>query len=101
MWERWDGVDADGVAHESLNHYAKGAVVSFLHRYVAGLDLPSDPSLGWPAYRRFRVRPRPGGGITWASVDLRVTVPPGTTAEVMLPDDSVRALGCGKHRLSI
>ena len=121
MWERWDGVDAGGVAHESLNHYAKGAVVSFLHRYVAGLDLPSDPSLGWPAYRRFRVRPRPGGGITWAraafespyglievdwsltdgTFDLRVTVPPGTTAEVTLPDDSVRMLGCGKHRLSI
>jgi alpha-L-rhamnosidase len=56
------------VAHGSLNHYAEGAVVSFLHRYVAGLDLPDDPSLGWPAYRRFQVRPRPGGGITWARV---------------------------------
>ncbi|MCU7729230.1 hypothetical protein ODJ79_36415 [Actinoplanes sp. KI2] len=55
MWERWDGVTADGVAHESLNHYAKGAVVSYLHRYVAGLT-PIDP-----AYRSFRVQPRPGG----------------------------------------
>ena len=62
MWERWDGIDADGVAHESLNHYAKGAVVSFLHRYVAGLR-----TLLEPAYRRFRVRPRPGGGVTSAS----------------------------------
>jgi alpha-L-rhamnosidase len=67
MWERWNGVDAAGVAHESLNHYSKGAVVSFLHRYVAGLDLPADPAEPGPAYRRFRVRPRPGGTLTWAA----------------------------------
>ena len=39
VWERWDGVAADGVPHESLNHYSKGAVVSFLHRYTAGIEL--------------------------------------------------------------
>ena len=60
VWERWDGVDADGVPHESLNHYSKGAVVSFLHRYVAGLELLE------PTWRRFRVAPRPGGGLTSA-----------------------------------
>ena len=53
VWERWNGVDADGVAHESLNHYSKGAVVSFLHRHVAGL-VPTSPG-----YRTFRVRPLP------------------------------------------
>jgi alpha-L-rhamnosidase len=120
MWERWDGIDAEGMAHESLNHYAKGAVVSFLHRSVAGLDLPTDPSFAWPAYRRFRVRPRPGGGITWAharhespygtidvrwslaggAFDLRVTVPPGTTAEVTLPDGAERILDPGTHTVS-
>ncbi len=36
VWESWAGIDADGVANESLNHYSKGAVISFLHRYVAG-----------------------------------------------------------------
>jgi alpha-L-rhamnosidase len=124
MWERWDGVDADGVAHESLNHYARGAVVSFLHRYIAGLDLPADPAAPsaaehapTPAYRRFRVRPRPGRGVTWAravhdspygritvhwssagpTFELSVTVPPGTTAEVTLPDGTVRILGPGEH----
>ena len=49
MWERWDGIDADGVPHESLNHYSKGAVISFLHRYVAGLRRLE------PTWRRFRV----------------------------------------------
>ncbi len=39
IWEDWDGVRADGTASHSLNHYSKGAVISFLHRYVAGLEL--------------------------------------------------------------
>jgi alpha-L-rhamnosidase len=110
MWEHWNGVDADGVAHDSLNHYAKGAVVSFLHRHVAGLS-PIDP-----AYRRFRVRPTPGGGITWAravhespygrievkwelvhgALVLDLTVPPGTTADVTLPGSGTQVVGPGR-----
>ncbi len=116
MWERWNGVDAHGVPHESLNHYAKGAVVSFLHRYVAGLDLSDDA----PGYRRFRVRPRPGGGIGWARAEhespygriavhwsieggrfqLSVTAPAGTDAEVLLPDGTAHRLGPGGHTLT-
>ena len=114
MWERWDGVDADGVARESLNHYAKGAVVSFLHEYVAGLS-PAEP-----AYRRFRVRPRPGGGITWANAvhespygrievrwslrddrfDLSVSVPPGTSCEAELPGGTRHNLAPGEHHVT-
>ena len=50
VWERWEGIDEDGVPHESLNHYSKGAVISFMHRYVAGLVRLE------PTWRRFRVR---------------------------------------------
>ncbi|MGY1625162.1 family 78 glycoside hydrolase catalytic domain [Geodermatophilus sp. SYSU D00965] len=111
VWEHWNGVDADGVPHESLNHYSKGAVVSFLHRYTAGIDLVE------PAYRRFRVRPRPGGGLTSAeaahespygriesawqisggALSLRVVVPAGTTADVVLPDGTTATAGPGEH----
>ena len=111
VWERWNGVNADGVPHESLNHYSKGAVISFLHRYTAGIELVE------PAYRRFRVRPRPGGGLTSAEAahespygriesawriegdafELRVLVPAGTSAEVVLPDGRVTAAGPGEH----
>ncbi len=70
VWERWDGVDDDGVPHESLNHYSKGAVVSFLHRYTAGL-VPTSPG-----YRTFAVRPRPGGGLT--RVAQRLETRPGS-----------------------
>ena len=103
VWELWEGVDADGEAHDSLNHYSKGAVVSFLHRYVAGIQLVD----GHVGYRRFRVTPAPGGGLTWARAihdapygriesswrrrgdhfELTVTVPAGTVAEVVLPND--------------
>jgi alpha-L-rhamnosidase len=115
VWERWDGVDADGVPFESLNHYSKGAVIAFLHRYVAGIRL-LDSS---PGYRHFRIEPRPGGGITWAQArhdspygriesawrldggkfELALTVPPGTTAEVALPDGSLRTVASGRHTL--
>ena len=110
VWERWEGIDEDGVPHESLNHYSKGAVVSFLHRYVVGLQRTS------PTWRTFRVEPRPGGGLTWAraqhdsphglvaaswslvagSFALEVTVPPGCSAEVVLPSGT-HQVGPGTH----
>jgi alpha-L-rhamnosidase len=112
MWERWEGIDENGVPHESLNHYSKGAVVSFLHRYVAGLQRVE------PTWRRFRVEPRPGGGITRASavhetphgtasvawergerLEVTVTVPPGCVAEVVLPDGATE-VGPGTHVFS-
>jgi alpha-L-rhamnosidase len=114
VWERWNGVSAEGVPYESLNHYSKGAVISFLHRYTAGIDLVE------PAYRRFRVRPRPGGRLTSAEAAhespygriesswrlergefvLRVVVPAGTAAEVVLPDGGTTAAGPGTHTFS-
>jgi alpha-L-rhamnosidase len=108
VWERWEGIDEDGGPHESLNHYSKGAVISFLHRYVAGLERLE------PTWRRFRVRPRPGGGITWAEAEhvtphglarvswreggpTEVVVPPGCTAEVVLPSGATATVGPGEH----
>jgi alpha-L-rhamnosidase len=111
VWEEWEGVDGRGVPHASLNHYSKGAVAAFLHRYVAGLRPAS------PGYRTFEVRPRPGGGITsatarhispfgpievsWSlsgrSMKLDVLVPPGTTASVTLPGEPPVPAGPGRH----
>ena len=102
VWESWGGIGDDGTPEASLNHFSKGAVVSFLHGYIAGIQLLDDA----PAYQRFRVAPRPGGGLSWAEAvhdspygriesawrhdaggfELTVTVPPGTTAEVVMPD---------------
>jgi alpha-L-rhamnosidase len=114
VWEGWDAVHADGTVAHSLNHYSKGAVISFLHRYVAGVELTA------PGYRRFRVAPRPGGGITSAAYhhespsgrievawqldgahgSMTVAVPDGTEADVTLPDGKRRTVGPGPHRLT-
>ena len=117
IWEWWDGV-ADGRAQGSLNHYSKGAVISFLHTHVAGIRLRDRAAAG---YRRFVVEPRPGGGLTWAEAEhhspygpirsawrldddvlrLAVDVPPGTRAEVRLPDGSVSHADPGHHDFTV
>ncbi|MGW3567521.1 glycoside hydrolase family 78 protein [Streptomyces sp. NPDC000941] len=116
IWERWDSLLPDGTVNPSgmtsFNHYALGAVADWLHRTVAGLA-PAEPG-----YRRLRVAPRPGGGLThaearlhtpygtaevsWTLSDGELTVqaliPPNTTAEVMLPDGGdVVEVGSGRH----
>jgi alpha-L-rhamnosidase len=100
VWESWEGI-APGVP-SSLNHYSKGAVISFLHTHVAGIRQRDDES----AYRTFRIAPQPGGNLTWAEavydspygriesswhrradgLELTATVPSGTSADVLLPD---------------
>ena len=109
IWENWEGTEGEAIG--SLNHYSKGAVVSFLHRYVAGLR----PDENHPGYERFTVAPTPGGGLThaeavhdarrgrvrsaWAIADgtftLEVEVPPGAEATVVLPDGQTAIVGPG------
>lgn len=116
MWELWNGLDADGAPHQSLNHYSKGAVVSFLHRYTAGLR----QAPGSAGYKRIIVEPRPGPALTSAAtshrgpqglievqwvmddggLQLRVAVPPGTTAEVRLPGLPPAVVGPGTHHFT-
>ncbi|RVX38616.1 alpha-L-rhamnosidase [Nonomuraea polychroma] len=117
IWERWDSMLPDGTVNPgemtSFNHYALGAVADFLHRTVAGLAPAA------PGYRELLVRPWPGGGLTRASaaletpfgraeagweraggrLELRVVVPPNTTATVHLPSAPSRpiAVGSGEH----
>jgi len=118
VWELWNGLDASGTAHQSLNHYSKGAVVSFLHRYTAGLRQAPD-SAGW---ERIIIEPHPGAGLTSASTShqgprglievqwtvargneddgvltLTAAIPAGTTAEVLLPGRPAAVVGPGRH----
>ncbi|AXB45237.1 glycoside hydrolase family 78 protein [Amycolatopsis albispora] len=103
IWERWDAIRPDGTLHPSglgsHNHYALGAVANWMHRVVGGLS-PIEPG-----YRTMRIAPRPGGGlthatlthdtvhgrvvVTWRIADgrlrLEVTIPEGTAATVELP----------------
>jgi alpha-L-rhamnosidase len=119
VWERWDSLLPDGTINPgqmtSFNHYALGAVADWLHRTVAGLAPAA------PGYRRIRVAPQPGGGLTQASarhltpygearvawtldgdqltVDARVPV--GTRAEVDLPGAQPLEVGHGEHHWTV
>ncbi|WP_045234815.1 glycoside hydrolase family 78 protein [Deinococcus pimensis] len=120
VWERWDSMLPDGSINPgemtSFNHYALGAVADWLHRTVAGLA-PAEPG-----YRSLHVEPRPGGGLSFArarhvtpygaaesawrvtdgQLELKVVVPPSTTARVVLPgvSESV-SVGSGEHRWTL
>ena len=116
MWELWNGLDRDGNPRQSLNHYSKGTVVSFLHRYTAGLR----QAPGSAGYEQIIIEPRPGPGLTSAGtshrgpqglIDVRwivdngvltlnATVPPGTTAEVRLPGEPAAVVGPGTFTFS-
>jgi alpha-L-rhamnosidase len=116
VWEDWEGVDEHGEAHESLNHYSKGAVISFLHSFLVGLRQAPE-SVAW---RNFHVRPFPGGGVTSASFrykaprgeinveweikgnsfELCVLVPTDSQATLTLPDGSTTHHGPGQHNRS-
>jgi alpha-L-rhamnosidase len=51
----------------SFNHYAYGAVVDWMYRYLAGIS----PDRRHPGYRRVLLAPKPVGAIDWvdASID--------------------------------
>lgn len=109
IWERWDGyVEGRGFQDpgmNSFNHWALGSVGEWMVRHVLGIQ----PIEEHPAWARFRIRPRPGGGVWWArgrhdsirgpiAVDWRreggvfrltVEVPANTRAEVhvIAPDE--------------
>lgn len=113
VWERWNGVAQDGTPSESLNHYSKGAVIDFLHQYLAGLKIVE------PGYREFSVKPTLGSELKWVrtshespfglisvewNIDatdftLQLEVPEGTLANVTLPNGEVLTLKAGEHSL--
>lgn len=119
VWERWDAVLSTGELNPelvcSLNHYALGSVADWLHRVVGGLTRTS------PGWRSFRIAPQPGGGLTsaaavhetphgraavaWSIADgtmtVDATVPPETTATVVLPlhpGARTEIVEAGEHR---
>lgn len=115
IWERWNSYSKEeGFNPEkmnSLNHYAYGAVGQWMYETVAGLSELE------PGYRKIRIAPEVGGGLSSASAkletpygfaqsswkiadgqfSLEVVVPPNTEALVELPDGSVIEAKAGNH----
>lgn len=119
IWERWDSMLPDGRINPgemtSFNHYALGAVASWLHRTVGGLA----PAV--PGYRKLRIAPRPGGGLTraatshrtphglaavsWSTTEgemrVQAVIPHGVTAVVDLPGLNAFEVGAGDWSWSV
>ena len=116
VWERWDSMLPDGSINPgdmtSFNHYALGAVCDWIYQVIGGIRAAE------PGYAHVRIEPVPGPGITWARCaheaptgltetswqlhdgvfELECTVPAGVSAEVVLPDGSMREVCGGTHR---
>ncbi|QJU55033.1 family 78 glycoside hydrolase catalytic domain [Herbiconiux sp. KACC 21604] len=120
MWERWDSMLPDGSINPSgmtsFNHYALGSVADVLHRRVGGLAPAA------PGYRRLRIEPwfvealdhaavqhdTPYGRaeVRWRrdsddparpTVVVAAVVPPGASAEVVLPGLTRFTVGPGRY----
>lgn len=114
IWESWEGIDEDGNAHDSLNHYSKGTVLRFLHEYTLGLRQDPD-SVAW---RSVVIAPTPGPDLSWArgshetpngtirvhwqldEEELRIDadIPAETTARIVFPDGTEYTAGPGRFR---
>ena len=90
----------------SLNHYAYGAIGEWMYERVAGIA-PLEAG-----YKKIRIAPVPGNPLTSAKASvntpygkttasweikgnefqLNVTIPPNTTAEIIIPVDTSTAL---------
>ncbi|KAF2010389.1 glycoside hydrolase family 78 protein [Aaosphaeria arxii CBS 175.79] len=116
-WERWDSMLPDGSINPgdmtSFNHYAFGAVATFLHERVAGLSQLE------PGWKRVRIEPKIGADITSASAshitpyglvsvswnitdggkfNIEIIIPEGVIAELVTPDGSgVKLLEGGRY----
>ncbi|MDB6094148.1 MAG: alpha-L-rhamnosidase [Verrucomicrobia bacterium] len=120
IWERWDGWTQEKGFQDkgmnSFNHYAYGAIGSWLYAVVAGVDI--DPA--HPGYKHIILEPHPGGELTSARGTLQsmhgeilsawklregrfeweVIVPPNTTATARFPVPKGAKIREGKKSLA-
>ena len=110
IWETWDGIRPDGTVHDSLNHYAYGAISGWLIGGVCGISLTENgiriapkphPSLGWARAEWAS----PAGRIksSWAyenhTLSMQITVPAPSVIE--LPDGEKHRVKAGEYRYEI
>lgn len=106
IWERWDGIKTDGTLQNprvnSFNHYAYGAIGSWMIERAAGIQLNTK----YPGYKQFVIAPEITDSLDflkatfqsnygrvesfWMRDDkgpmMAVEIPPNTKAEVKVPN---------------
>lgn len=109
-WERWNG-DTGDPSMNSYNHYAFGSVMAWVYRRAAGID--TDPT--GPGFHHLTVQPHfdlslPALHVEYDSAygtiisdwkqsthRFTVSLPPNTTATVILPSNKTYTIGSGPH----
>ena len=110
MWERWDSYTLENGFHKdgmnSFNHYAYGAIGQWMYERIAGIKPVK------PGYKEILIAPVPGEPLTSAEASyntpygkvssawkmaegtfrLEATVPPNTTATIVVPGDTAQSL---------
>ncbi|MFD2215711.1 alpha-L-rhamnosidase [Metabacillus endolithicus] len=107
VWERWNSVLPDGKMNpqgmNSLNHYAYGAIVEWMYKYMLGIK----PVETKPGFKHAIIAPKPHWRMKWAKGNLNtasgnyfvswhiqedgqlnftVEIPFNTSATLFLPD---------------
>lgn len=112
IWETWNGIDENGVPHESLNHYSYGAICGWLFDGVCGIKQEG---------RHITIAPTPHKALEYAKavcdspvgriesawkyegdkIRYRIVIPSNTEAELILPDGTCKSLQPGLHEWSV
>lgn len=113
IWELWNGDTANPSMNSGNHVMLLGDLLPWCYEYLAGIR----PDMSAPGFKRIVLKPdfgisrlarvsashsspygvirsewkREGSSIKWS-----VSIPPNTTAEVHLPDGSVREIGSGE-----
>jgi alpha-L-rhamnosidase len=113
IWELWNGDTADPAMNSGNHVMLIGDLNIWLFEYLAGIR--PDPS--GPGFKKIIIQPEPCGDLTWAKAThespygtissawkiadgrftLSVTIPPNTTATVVLPVPSGRRITESGH----
>lgn len=111
IWETWNGIDENGIPHESLNHYSKGAIVNWLITGICGISVCNN---------KIVIAPKPNKAIESASatyfspigkiqaeysyegenVKFVVQIPANGEAAFLMPNGEKRTLLPGKHEIA-
>lgn len=112
MWETWNGIDAEGRPHESLNHYSYGAVTGWLIQGVCGIRLRGRNLTLQPVPHQLlghaeAAYDSPAGRIEsrWRyegdTLVLDFVVPSNVQADIVLPDGRTCKVEAGTYHYEI
>ncbi|MBQ8577970.1 MAG: family 78 glycoside hydrolase catalytic domain [Clostridia bacterium] len=117
IWEHWDGLKPDGSVWSrdmnSFNHYAYGAVASWMYGTMCGIKPDEDK----PGYENVKIHPIPDARLDYARAELdtkfgtvksgwekvdggyqiSVTIPAGATADITV-GEKTEHVGAGEYK---